>query len=165
MGLESTIVDVRSNQSAKLLRPGGINRETLEKVLGYKLDADTSNNDAESNVNQGLMAPGTLSSHYSPKTKLVLIPHGERIKDLVPTNPSAVVRCFRSSTQLEHTAGADTFWLAEDVDMAAVAHNMFNLLNTLDTVGYQTIFWELPPDIPGLSEAISDRLRRAAHKI
>src|SRR2546423_5939949 len=64
IGGESTIVSCRGVPT--LLRPGGVPREAIERVLGRALaNASPSSNDAP-------LAPGMLASHYAPNTQLRL---------------------------------------------------------------------------------------------
>src|SRR6185437_11498248 len=63
VGVESTIVACLSKPT--LLRPGGVPRKEVERVLGHPLaDAPMSET--------APLAPGMLASHYAPKTKLRL---------------------------------------------------------------------------------------------
>src|SRR5262249_39762777 len=60
VGLESTIVACLEGR-ALLLRPGGLPRREIERVLGQALtDAPVAEADAS-------LAPGMLASHYAPK--------------------------------------------------------------------------------------------------
>src|SRR5450759_4279895 len=63
VGVESTIVACLG--APTLLRPGGLPREQIERVLGHTLAMAPLADDAP-------LAPGMLSSHYSPKARLRL---------------------------------------------------------------------------------------------
>src|SRR5262249_6863474 len=57
VGVESTVVDV-TQESPVLLRPGGVSKEALEKVLGRPLGSPDK---------ASPRAPGLLPSHYAPR--------------------------------------------------------------------------------------------------
>ncbi len=63
VGLESTIVACLDEPT--LLRPGGLARDEIERVLGRALAVTAVADDAP-------IAPGMLASHYAPKAKLRL---------------------------------------------------------------------------------------------
>ena len=60
VGVESTIVACLDEPT--LLRPGGLPREEIERVLGRALAVAAVTEDAP-------LAPGMLSSHYAPKAQ------------------------------------------------------------------------------------------------
>src|SRR5499427_4588668 len=67
VGIESTIVGCF--EQPMLLRPGGLPREDIERVLGRALAQPPQ--DSESDSAQPL-APGMLTSHYAPRTRVRL---------------------------------------------------------------------------------------------
>ena len=64
VGVESTIVSCLG--APTLLRPGGVPRDAIERVLGHPLA------DAQASSDEAPLAPGMLASHYAPKTPLRL---------------------------------------------------------------------------------------------
>lgn len=62
VGVESTIVDLTGEEPV-ILRPGGVTREALEKVLGHPVSV---------RLQSGTRAPGQLNSHYAPRATVVL---------------------------------------------------------------------------------------------
>ena len=65
VGIESTIVSCLDMPT--LLRPGGLPREDIERVLGHALlDLEQPMSD------EAPLAPGMLASHYAPRTPLRL---------------------------------------------------------------------------------------------
>ena len=66
MGLESTIVGF-NDQTAIILRPGGIPLEALAEVLGGKVIVPERKS-------RTVRVPGALASHYAPMTPLELWP-------------------------------------------------------------------------------------------
>jgi L-threonylcarbamoyladenylate synthase len=148
VGVESTIVGCF--EQPMLLRPGGLPREEVERVLGRTLLQPPD--DANSDHPQPL-APGMLASHYAPRTKVRLdagsIEAGEA---LLAFGPGEVPGVDASTIVMN---------LSERGDLAEAAARLFGYLRTLDTSGARVIA-VMPVPHHGLGEAINDRLRRAA---
>lgn len=142
VGVESTIVACLDD-IPRLLRPGGVPRQAIEKVLGKALAA------AAPGPAHAPVSPGMLASHYAP---------------------NALVRL--DAMQLEKgEAGLDfggvfgarpnVLDLSPSRDLAEAAANLFTFLRRLDATGVARIaVAPIPHD--GLGEAIRDRLARAA---
>jgi L-threonylcarbamoyladenylate synthase len=148
VGVESTIVGCL--EEPMLLRPGGLPRENIERVLGRTLKQPPA--DAESDSGQPL-APGMLASHYAPRTRVRL--NAERLE------PGEALLAFGPRT----LPGADRALVAMNLsprsNLAEAAANLFGYLRSLDTANAHAIAVMPIPD-EGLGEAINDRLRRAA---
>ena len=148
VGVESTIVGCF--ETPMLLRPGGLPREEIERVLGRPLARPAE--DAEIEAGQPL-APGMLASHYAPRTPVRLnvrrIDAGEA---LLAFGPGAVGGVEAASAVMN---------LSTRGDLAEAAANLFSYLRALDAKGACTIA-VMPVPASGLGEAINDRLRRAA---
>ncbi|AXK83429.1 threonylcarbamoyl-AMP synthase [Pseudolabrys taiwanensis] len=142
VGVESTIVSCLGEPT--LLRPGGLPRAEIERVLGRPLAAAAVPTDDEAPV-----APGMLSSHYAPKARLRLNADG--------VEAGEVLLAF--GPPLAH-AGA-MLNLSPGGDLIEAAANLFSHLRALDASGARNIaVMTIPHD--GLGEAINDRLARAA---
>jgi L-threonylcarbamoyladenylate synthase len=140
VGVESTIVACLGEPT--LLRPGGLARDDIERVLGRALAVAPVIDDAP-------LAPGMLASHYAPKAKL-------RLNATSPRDGEALL-AFGKAPPFE---GA-TFNLSARGDLIEAAANLFSHLRALDASGAKTIaVMAVPYD--GLGEAINDRLTRAA---
>ena len=146
VGVESTIVGCF--EQPMLLRPGGLPRGDIERVLGRPLLQPPA--DADSGQP---LAPGMLASHYAPRTPVRLnatrIEAGEA---LLAFGPDAVPGV---------DAGTSVMNLSERGDLDEAAARLFGYLRTLDTTGARAIA-VMPVPHHGLGEAINDRLRRAA---
>ena len=143
VGVESTIIGFDAGGAPVLLRPGGIPREEVEKVLGQPLRA------AKAGAEGTPSAPGQLSSHYAPRARLRLnaaAPRkGEMYLAFGPDAPKGVPGLNLSPTG----------------DLREAAANLFAYLRILDETGVDSIAVAPVPE-HGLGEAINDRLRRAA---
>jgi L-threonylcarbamoyladenylate synthase len=144
VGVESTIVACLG--TPQMLRPGGLPRLEIERVLGMSVsDAPPASIDTDAPL-----APGMLASHYAPKAAMRLnatdVRAGETLLAFGPAVPDSAARVLNLS------AKGDT------VEAAA---NLFSHLRALDTAGTATIA-VMPIPHEGLGEAINDRLARAA---
>jgi L-threonylcarbamoyladenylate synthase len=147
VGLESTIVGCLD--APTLLRPGGLPRQEIERVLGQPLvDPPASSVDTDA-----LLAPGMMTSHYAPRTRLRL--DADRVES------DEALLAF-GSKHIEGAENAKTALnLSERGDLIEAAANLFSHLRALDAAGAKAIaVMPIPHD--GLGEAINDRLARAA---
>src|SRR5664279_3088959 len=139
VGVESTIVACLGEPA--LLRPGGLPREEIERVLGQPLAMAPIADDAP-------LAPGMLSSHYAPKARLRL--------DAEAAGPDEALLAFGPAP-----AASVTLNLSPRGNLIEAAANLFSHLRALDASGAQRIaVMKVPHE--GLGEAINDRLARAA---
>jgi L-threonylcarbamoyladenylate synthase len=148
VGVESTIIGIFDEPM--LLRPGGLPRADIERVLGRALRQPPE--DAESDSGQPL-APGMLASHYAPRTSVRL--NADR------REPGEALLAFGTDAVSGIDGAAAVMNLSAGGDLTEAAANLFGHLRALDTRGACTIaVMPIPND--GLGEAINDRLRRAA---
>jgi L-threonylcarbamoyladenylate synthase len=148
VGVESTIVGCFD--APMLLRPGGLPRGDIERVLGRALVQPPQ--DADNDTGQPL-APGMLASHYAPRTPVRL--NAERIEAgeaLLAFGPGIVAGMDASNAVMNLSARGD---------LPEAAANLFGYLRALDTKEARAIA-VMPVPHHGLGEAINDRLRRAA---
>ena len=141
VGVESTIVACLGQPT--LLRPGGVPREAVERVLGHALLV------AEPASDEAPLAPGLLASHYAPKSPLRL--------NAVDVRPDEALLAFGPNA----LDGAYTLNLSPSGDLIEAAANLFAYLRVLDASGARGIA-VMPIPNEGLGEAINDRLARAA---
>ncbi len=150
VGVESTIVDL-SGPAPRLLRPGGLAKEEVERLLGREVPLAAPD--------AGVRAPGTLASHYAPRAGLVLTTP-ERLADEVAQRllwgaEVAVLAPGRPALP----EGARYFELPQDTAEAARA--LYGTLRRIDEAGFDVIVAVLP-GAEGLGLAVRDRLSRAA---
>jgi len=148
VGVESTIL--ACFEETMLLRPGGLPREEIERVLGHalqRLPEDAGNDNAQP------LAPGMLASHYAPHTPVRLdARHVEPDEALLAFGPSEVNGAHAAKAVMNLSAAGD---------LNEAAAHLFGYLRALDTRGARAIAVMGVPH-HGLGEAINDRLRRAA---
>lgn len=152
VGLESTVLSLM-NERPILLRHGGCPREDIEHVIGQ---IDIASPDANQD-DAAQPAPGMLSRHYAPGTRLMLIEHNGSAK------PIEGLRCGLL------TAGKQPFQgrfsrietLCDDGNLQTCASKFFAAMRTLDASDLDVIIAHQFP-AHGLGVALNDRLRRAA---
>jgi L-threonylcarbamoyladenylate synthase len=149
VGVESTIVACLGEPA--LLRPGGVPRAAIERVLGRALAyAHPAPDAGEADVP---MAPGQLASHYAPRSRLRL--------EATRVMPGETLLAFGSSLPADADRAARVLNLSPSGDVIEAAANLFSHLRALDAAGASAIA-VMPVPHDGLGEAINDRLRRAA---
>jgi L-threonylcarbamoyladenylate synthase len=148
VGVESTIVGCLG--TPMLLRPGGVPRGEIERVLDRALLLPAADAPAESGQP---LAPGMLASHYAPRTKVrVNADRLEAGEALLAFGPDPVPGSDASCAVMN---------LSVRGNLTEAAANLFNYLRALDQKRARAIAVMPIPD-HGLGEAINDRLRRAA---
>jgi L-threonylcarbamoyladenylate synthase len=144
VGVESTIVACLGD-GPRLLRPGGVPREAIRRVIGQ----DLASGDAAGRP----LAPGMLAAHYAPRARVRLnvseIRAGEAALLFGPGAPEGADLAARTAN------------LSQAADLAEAASRLFSALRLLDASGAAVIAVTPIPET-GLGEAINDRLRRAA---
>lgn len=139
VGVESTILGL---EPPTLLRPGGVDVETLEKALGQPLafggDAVKPN------------APGQLVSHYAPGAAVRL--------EATEKRPGEIFLGFGPGPAADLTLSAT----ANPVEAATKLFAMLRVADKLATARGAATIAIAPIPETGLGRAINDRLRRAA---
>jgi L-threonylcarbamoyladenylate synthase len=153
VGLESTIIALLPDRPARLLRPGGLPREDIERVLGEPLlrasPPAPPPQGPEGSSPPHPESPGQLTSHYAPRARLRLNAKAPRSGEMfLAFGPDA-------------PRGVPGLNLSPKGDLREAAANLFAYLRILDETGVDTIAVAPIPE-EGLGEAINDRLRRAA---
>ena len=151
VGVESTIVACLGEALGEpsLLRPGGVPREDIERVLGRPLAesvAAIADEDAP-------LAPGMLASHYAPRTRMRL--------NAQSVAPGEALLAFGHAPVAGAQDAVKTLNLSPRGDLIEAAANLFSHLRALDAAKAAMIA-VMPLPQEGLGEAINDRLQRAA---
>ena len=141
VGVESTIVACLDG-APKLLRPGGVPRAAIERLLGRPLAL-------AGEAGHAPISPGLLASHYAPAAKV-------RLDADAPRDGEAWL-----GFGPERDGHPFSLNLSPRGDLREAASHLFGHLRQLDAAGPATIAVARIPE-EGLGEAINDRLRRAA---
>ena len=146
VGVESTIVKVEADGRVRLLRPGGIVAEEIERVAGLPLIRPAR-------AFAAIEAPGMMASHYAPGAAVRL--------NATSVKPNeALIRFGADAVDGEESACA-VFSLSPAGDLGEAATHLFDALKRADASGAASIAI-MPIPSHGLGDAINDRLTRAA---
>lgn len=145
VGIESTIVDL-SGGDPVLLRPGGIGKPELEKILGRNVLEKVAHSPRHS---------GGLDRHYAPRTPALLVaPHALDGQIAKHGNTVAVLAFSRPDERV-------ATWIRMPKEPRAYARRLYAALRELDAAGCAIILIESPPETVEWT-AVRDRLSRAA---
>lgn len=170
IGLESTVLDL-SVDPPVILRPGGITRENLERVIGEVHLASRSNPGGSS---EQPPSPGMLDRHYSPAARLILVASNnrqaavERIRALLQAHILEDIKTGVLTVNEEihqySDLNVEVISLGSILDLGQIATNLFAGMRTLEQAGIEVI---LTTDFgqKELGLAIHDRLNRAATQV
>lgn len=147
VGLESTIVGFIEDEAC-LLRPGGIESEAIEAVIGQRLVSPPKN----------IQTPGMAKRHYAPRTTIRLVEQDNLERLHAELSNGARV----GSITLRPHSTSGNHPLSSSGDLREAASQLFKILHTVDHGNYEVILAEILPE-EGLGAAINDRLRRSSH--
>jgi len=149
VGVESTIIEVNDN-SQKLLRPGGIAKEEIEKIIGKLSQEVFTQNSPRS--------PGQLDIHYAPNIPIYFFNEFN-----IRTNSHLKLGGIFFSNVKNEKYFKVTKLLSKKRDIHEAASNLFSFLHELESLDLDMIFVE-PVERMGLGIAIMDRLTKAVNK-
>lgn len=148
VGIESTIVGFEEEQPV-VYRLGGLSINEIERVAGkVRLEINDSSNPR---------APGTLKSHYAPRTPLLFITDSaEVVKYMTPNTATISLSKLNGLPE-----GVTQYLLSNNGNLEDAARNLFAIMRNADSRGFDRIIAvEVPNE--GLGLAINDRLKRAS---
>ncbi len=155
IGVESTVIDTTS-EPPTILRPGGITREELERVIGPVR--------VSSEIHELRRSPGTRHRHYAPRGKVILIkPNDVEVFQRVwndARNRWKKARALVYSPAMLALPDARLFDVLPST-IEGYSRQIFSALRRLDTEEASVIIIEGVEE-RGLGIAVMDRLRRAA---
>lgn len=158
-GIESTVIDL-SVSTPRLLRPGMISVDAIEKVLGRRLDYASKTKPGN---DEALLSPGMLERHYSPYTPLELTDSNEsgraRAEEFINSNQR--VGWVPIGSRDAFAPSANMIVMPLPPEPLKYSQRFYATLHTLDLLSPTRILVTLPPDTPEWL-AVRDRLLRAA---
>ena len=159
VGVESTIIDL-TDETPRLLRPGGITPEQLTEVVGKCIidKAVTASVEKDAVVK----APGMKYRHYAPACRVLIvegdIPAAEGyIRDHF--RPGNRVLCFEE--ELPYFADFNPLAYGKAADTDTLLAGLFAALRELDDPAIGTVFARCPTG-SGKALAVQNRLGKAA---
>ena len=148
VGIESTVLDLTLPRP-KILRPGGITRARIEKLVG-PVDAE----EVQTDVGTAASSPGQHVTHYAPRTPTYRFDFGGRETLEAAANSGFVTLGTARDIQRQGSS------IALPASPGPYAHHLYGVLRELDAMGLAAIYVEMPPDRPEWA-AVRDRLMRA----
>ena len=139
IGIESTVVDLVS--VPKILRPGIIEKSSIEKILKKKIKKNIRN--------KKIISPGMMKKHYSPGIPVLI---NQKKHDGI----SAFIYLGNN-----HKNKKKFFSLSKKLDLTEAASNLYRLFRLIKKKGYKKIQIGKIPNL-GSGIAINDRIQRAS---
>lgn len=163
VGIESTVLDVTGDVPV-ILRPGLVTADSIEAVLGKKVEYDKSLTEQSKHIQldpaKGVSesdfkpkSPGMKYKHYAPKADMLVV-EGERSKV-----KKEIERLKGLNEKLGNKVGVILF---EEKAFIEAAHNFFAELRDLDNEGVDLILAGALSDTDGVGFAVMNRMLKSA---
>jgi len=140
VGIESTVIDLCNEP--KILRPGIIDKNSIEKILKKKIKKNI--------INRKIRSPGMMKKHYSPGIPVIInqIKHDGKSAFIYLGNKYKNKKKF--------------FSLSKNLNLNEAASNLYKLFRLIKKKGYKKIqIGKIPNLRSGI--AINDRIQRASN--
>ena len=147
-GIESTVISLAST-TPTILRPGAISATEISQAIGCNVV--TLN--CSLNEKTPAISPGSLGSHYAPRTPLYI---SNRPIEYFDPPYQYILFTSKNSTPLTHVR-----ILAQEGKPEVAAQNLYRTLRECDSLGAPAILVDPIPDSP-LAPALRDRITRAS---
>lgn len=147
-GIESTIIGFE-NEEPVLYRLGAISKEEIERIIGPIQIKNTSVKTPE--------APGMLTKHYAPNTKLILTDDVRATSKNYETQQVGFL--LFQDIEVNHTSNIKEV-LSDVGSYKEAASNLYAAMHRLDQLQLDVIIAQKFPEID-LGISINDRLERA----
>jgi L-threonylcarbamoyladenylate synthase len=158
IGVESTVLDC-TTKVPMILRPGGVTKEALEKVIG-----NVAVDSALTDERQTPKSPGMKYTHYAPKSPMAIVQGSPAFLQTLVNKQRALGKKVGVLTTEENRS----FYDADVVlacgsrhDLHTVASHLYDTLRKFDETDVDFIYSESFPT-EGIGEAIMNRLKKAA---
>lgn len=157
VGLESTVLSL-AGAVPRLLRPGAVTPEALERVLGH-LEIDPA---VREKPKEGPVAsPGMKYRHYAPKARVTaLLGDWDACRDFLEKHQREGVWALVYEEN-QPTCPLPSLSLGREDDPSAHGQRLFGLLRELDERGATEVYARAPQE-EGMGLAVYNRLIRAA---
>jgi L-threonylcarbamoyladenylate synthase len=163
VGVESTIVSIEAS-SLKILRQGKIGQQELSALIqssgihGFKVETTLAK------LDEHVIAPGMLASHYAPQTPVTLFDSGTAQSIIENSRGIDFGMILFDSRVYESSVIAFDKLIPLGNDPSNAAKNLYRAMRALDRDDVARIYVEFPGGDGDLWDAIRDRLRRAASR-
>ncbi|NLJ81125.1 MAG: threonylcarbamoyl-AMP synthase [Firmicutes bacterium] len=159
-GLESTVLDC-TIKPFRVLRPGGITKEELEKVVPL-----AESEDWEQDQKGAPPSPGMKHEHYAPQARVYLIQGAQAASKILElaekqkkAGKKAGIMVLEERSHLY--PGYTVLSMGSGRNLKTVAANLYHLFRTADQLGLQVLLVEGMEE-KDLGQAIMNRLKQAS---
>lgn len=157
IGLESTVLDVTLHPPV-ILRPGGVTKEMLERVIGTVLEPTHE----EQRVEATPKAPGMKYTHYAPDAPVFLIEETADIAVAVESLQRQGHKVALLAPKSYEEVSVDYFFtFGEEHNQEQMGANLYDALRNCDKTD-ATIILATATSKEGMGSAIMNRLEKAA---
>jgi L-threonylcarbamoyladenylate synthase len=139
VGIESTVIDLTNEP--RILRPGIIDKNSIEKILKKKFKKNI--------INRKIISPGMMRKHYSPGIPVFI---NQKKHD----GKSAFIYLGNKNMNKKKF-----FSLSKNLDLNEAASNLYKLFRKIKKKGFKKIQIGKIPNF-GSGIAINDRIQRAS---
>ncbi len=162
IGLESTIVSFCGENKLKMLRPGQITLEMLEKE-GFEVELDKAVTEKLSEGEKPA-APGMKYRHYAPGAPVSLVDGDDTdriafLSGFVGDSSVALV-CFDEDSEIKSAPNA--YIIGSKYDPEGQAHKLFSMLRSFDDKEEIKQIYAPLPEKSGIGLAIFNRMLKAS---
>ncbi|MGA3067233.1 MAG: L-threonylcarbamoyladenylate synthase [Tepidisphaeraceae bacterium] len=156
VGIESTVLDLTTS-IPRILRPGSIDRQTIESIIGPVEMTQKIAHESEPAA-----SPGQQAVHYAPKTPSFRFDrrHAPSVAQHWRNSTRPFVAILPSDSPI--SAAAKNL-LQLPADPEPYARRLYAALHEADAQNADSIWIELPPDTPAW-HAVRDRIFRATRE-
>jgi len=169
VGVESTVAEVRGKEVV-IYRHGAVTLQMLESVAN-KGEVRAYQAETTADPPESMPSPGVGIRHYAPRARLILV-HRDFARSAAPVE-HALVEAIDAQAGVTKIVGVmlPESWNSSSADVIfrwgpwhqpeVLARRLFAGLRELDDQGCTVILCPLPT-VPGIGDAIRDRLEKAA---
>ena len=161
VGIESTVISV-AGERPTILRPGQIDRASIESVIGPVLENATVVKESEATT-----SPGQHAIHYAPISQCIRFETDERANVMArflagSETGSAMIAISNDLIGMAASTGVKAHAMAQEAN--CYARDLYAALRAADESRPARIWIEMPPDVAQW-RAVRDRLTRASRPI
>ncbi len=156
VGLESTILDARNDQTIVILRQGAIGPSELQQVLHNSPFSQVTITSSQPNSTQ-IVTPGSKYKHYAPSTPLTWLTDAQQVAVLPPNQ---TILFGGNLDQLDNLKKHHTV-LFLGHNLKQIARNFYRKLYELDQLQVPEAWLFIPIlDQSSLSKALLEKIRK-----
>ncbi|MFJ8065575.1 L-threonylcarbamoyladenylate synthase [Psychrobacillus sp. NPDC096426] len=157
IGLESTVLDF-TTEVPTILRPGGVTKEMLEKVIGQVNESKLTDNV------EAPRAPGMKYAHYAPDAPVYLIEAStEKVQQAIKQIHNDEKKVALIATEQFLLTNANYYFsLGQEHQLEDAAHLLYEALRTCDETDADIILVPIFSK-QGVGTAIMNRLEKASN--